>query len=110
MFTYYHLADIICLLQVKDNQWQVMHRAVSYDLQSEYSSFHDSGLFEKAEAFARSALYCRMTGVDVTLMFLLYVKDLQNEGSLNYSQAYTAASKSFNWGKYETLMSAHVSI
>jgi predicted phosphodiesterase len=85
----------------KDDQWGVVQRAVSYDLDSVYSCFHKSGLFEKAEVYAKSAYYCRVTGVDVTMMFLHYVKDLQNEGSLNYNQAYSSASKTFNWSKYE---------
>jgi predicted phosphodiesterase len=93
-------SDYAILTWGKD-QWGVTHRAVSYDLSSVYSLFQECGLFEKAEAYARSAHICRMTGVDVTMIFLNYVKDLQDEASLSYNQAYIAASKTFNWSTYE---------
>jgi predicted phosphodiesterase len=91
------------ILTWKNNNWNVVHRAISYNLDMLYTSFQKSGIFEEAKAFALAAYYCRMTGIDVTLMFLNYVKDLQNEGILNYSQAYSAASKSFDWGKYTVI-------
>jgi hypothetical protein len=68
------------------------------------SYFQESGLFENAYAYARSAYYCRMTGIDVTLDFLEYVRDLVSEESLDYNQAYIAASKTFNWNKYESMI------
>jgi len=93
-------ADYAVLTWSKD-QWSVEHKAVSYDLESVYSRFHGYGVMETVGAFARSTLLCRLTGIDVTLEFLIYVRDLQSEKSLSYDQAYSAATTSFDWKKYE---------
>lgn len=92
-------ADYAILTWRKDS-WSVDHKAVSYDLESVFNRFQNTGSLETIEAFARSTLLCRMTGIDVTLEFLLYVRNLQNENSLSYNQAYSTASTSFNWKKY----------
>lgn len=42
-----------------------------------------------------------MTGIDVTLEFILYIRKVQREGSMNYEQAYSAAANSFDWKNYE---------
>jgi predicted phosphodiesterase len=91
------------VLSWEDGLWNVEHKAVGYDLDSVYSDFKESGFLELVGAFARSTLLCRMTGVDVTLEFLLYVKDFRDsfDGSLSYDQAYTAAVNSFDWKQYE---------
>jgi predicted phosphodiesterase len=89
------------VLTWEDGQWSVEHKMVPYDLESESSGFLEKGILETVGAAARSTLSCRMTGFDVTLEFLLYVKEVQNAGSLNYEQAYSAASNSFDWKKYE---------
>ena len=83
------------------DQWSVEHKAVSYDLESVFNRFHGCGVLETVGAFARSTLLCRMTGIDVTMEFLTYVRDLQSENSLSYDQAYSAAFTSFDWKKYE---------
>ena len=85
----------------EDDRWSVEHKMVSYNLESVSNEFLESGLLETVGAAASATMLCRMTGVDVTLDFLLYVKDVQSEGSLNYEQAYSAASESFDWKKYE---------
>lgn len=84
-----------------NDQWSVEPKSVDYDLKLVYDQFHESGIMAEVGVFARTTLYCRLTGIDVTLEFLLYVKELLGEGSLNYEQAYSAAANSFDWKKYE---------
>ncbi len=89
------------VLSWNGNRWSVIHKAVNYDLETECVSILDSNMFKVAETFAHLTLGCRMSGLDVTLGFLLYVWSLRDEGVLTYDQAYLAASKSFDWSKYE---------
>jgi diadenosine tetraphosphatase ApaH/serine/threonine PP2A family protein phosphatase len=89
------------VLTWRDSQWKVEHKAVSYDLESVFNQFHESGTLETVGAFARTNMLCRMTGIDVTLEFILYIKKVQREGSMNYEQAYSAAANSFDSKNYE---------
>ncbi len=95
-------ADYSVLTWMND-RWSVEQKAVSYDLELEINEFHERGILETVGAFARATLLGRMTGVDVALEFLLYVKELtiQSEEFVNYEHVYSAAVNSFDWGKYE---------
>ena len=83
------------------DEWSVEHKAVEYDLEAEYSSFIESGALENGGAIARASLLGRMTGVDVSLAFLGYVKDIQSTGSLRYAEAFTSAEKTFDWQQFQ---------
>lgn len=96
-------ADYAILNWEKD-QWTVESRAIPYDKQSMYDEYVQSGILEAVGAFARLTLLCRMTGVDVNLDFLTYVKSLVTEEGLSYEQAYPAAANSFNWKKYGDIL------
>jgi putative phosphoesterase len=89
------------VLSWSNNRWSVEHRAVHYDLDAVKTQFKESGILETVGTFARTTLMCRMTGVDVALEFLLHVKKLESENSMNYIQAYSSAADSFNWDQYE---------
>lgn len=82
------------------DQWTVEPRTVDYDRQAMYDAFIMHSIMTSVKVFAKLTLYCRMTGLDINLEFLSYVKKLAAEEELVYDDAYTAAVNSFNWSKY----------
>ena len=83
-----------------NDEWSVEHCAVEYDLDAAYSSFLKSGALESGGAIAKASLLGRMIGVDVSLAFLSYVKEIQKSGLFSYVEAYESAEKSFDWQQY----------
>jgi hypothetical protein len=92
------------VLTWSNDQWSVDLKAVPYNLKLVYNAFRDENIQGITGAFGRSTLLCRMTGLDVTLDYLLYVKELQREENLSYDIAYSDASESFDWEPYEKII------
>ena len=92
------------VLSWSNGRWSVEHKVVSYDLDAVKTQFKESGILETVGANAKTTMYCRLTGVDVALEFLLHVKKLESENSMSYIQAYSSATDSFNWGQFERVL------
>jgi predicted phosphodiesterase len=92
------------VLSWSNDRWSVEHKVVPYDLDAVKTQFKESGILETVGANAKTTMYCRLTGVDVALEFLLYVKKLESENSMSYIQAYSSAADSFNWGQFERIL------
>ena len=87
-----------------DDRWDVEHRSVEYDYEAACRNFIDSGIIESVGSIAKAYLMSRMTGIDVTLDFLDYLKDIQQTESLTYEEAFSAAGRSFDWTEYVNLV------
>ena len=89
------------ILTWESDHWSVNHKMVEYDLNLVYNQFIESDILDGEGVFARLALLGRLTGIDVNLDFLVYVKTLVSQEKWSYEQAYTAAANSFDWQQYK---------
>jgi putative phosphoesterase len=100
-----HIGAQYALLTWREQQWEIEHRAIPYDLNAARSAFEYTGFLAEVGALGRAMLLTLETGQDVFLDFLSYAYELARQAGLNNCKIvpddiWERAHQTFNWTRY----------
>lgn len=100
-----HVGAQYALLTWRAQQWEVEHRAISYDMNDLRATFEQTGFLTEVGALARATLLTLETGRDVFLAFLLYAYELAKQAGYKDCKVvpdniWERAVQNFDWEHY----------
>ena len=88
------------LVNWSGEQWQIEHRAVTYDTAALKAAYRDSGLLEQGGPFARACMLNTLTGRNAAMFLILLARQYEQQTE-NFNEAMELAAKAFPWDEYE---------